>query len=174
MAKKALIIIDMLNDFIETWGALFLGENARDIIPFIQKRIDIYRKNSDLVVYLKDSHAEDDKEFARFPMHCITGTWGSQIIKELKPEPGEAIIPKNRYSGFFNTDLSIILEKEKVENIGVVGVCTSICIMDTVGGLVNRDYRVSVPAKGVADFDQEFHEFALKRMDKVYGATILK
>jgi nicotinamidase-related amidase len=174
MPKKALIIIDMLNDFIDEKGALFLGKDARNIIPFIKKRIDIYRKNSYLLLYLKDSHAENDKEFARFPRHCITGTWGSNIIKELKPEPGETIIPKNRYSGFFNTDLSVILEKEKVENIEVVGVCTSICIMDTVGGLVNRDYRVSVPAKGVADFDQEFHEFALKRMDKVYGVTILK
>lgn len=174
MAKKALIIIDMLNDFIDAGGALFLGKHARDIIPFIQKRIDIYRKNNNLVVYVKDSHAEDDKEFVRFPRHCITGTWGSHIIKELTPEPGEPLIPKNRYSGFFNTDLSVILEKAKVENIEVVGVCTSICVMDTVGGLVNRDYKVAVPVKGVADFDQEFHEFALKRMDKVYGAIILK
>jgi nicotinamidase-related amidase len=45
--------------------------------------------------------------------------------------------------------------------------------MDTVGGLTDRDYNVTVPRAGVADFDREFHEFALKRMDKIYGAKIL-
>jgi len=55
----------------------------------------------------------------------------------------------------------------------VVGVCTSICVMDTVGGLVDRDYAPIVPVRGVADFDPEAHEFALKRMKKIYGARIL-
>jgi len=44
--------------------------------------------------------------------------------------------------------------------------------MDTVGGLANRDYSITVPLKGVADFDPEFHRFALKRMEKLYGANI--
>jgi len=44
--------------------------------------------------------------------------------------------------------------------------------MDTVGGLANRDYRITVPIKGVADFDAEFHEFALKRMKRLYGAAV--
>jgi nicotinamidase-related amidase len=54
----------------------------------------------------------------------------------------------------------------------VVGVCTSICVMDTVGGLANRDYRTVVPRGGVADFDVQAHEQALSRMDRLYGATI--
>jgi nicotinamidase/pyrazinamidase len=54
-----------------------------------------------------------------------------------------------------------------------VGVCTNICVMDTVGGLANRDYNITVPRAGVADFDTEFHEFALKRMGKIYGARIV-
>jgi len=45
--------------------------------------------------------------------------------------------------------------------------------MDTVGGLVNRDYKVVVPRDCVADFDQEMHEFALKRMKNIYGAEIV-
>jgi len=46
-------------------------------------------------------------------------------------------------------------------------------VMDTVGGLANRDYPISVPVKGVADFDAEFHEFALKRMAQLYGARMI-
>jgi nicotinamidase-related amidase len=45
--------------------------------------------------------------------------------------------------------------------------------MDTVGGLVNRDYTVRVIADAVADFDAESHIFSLKRMEKIYGAHIV-
>jgi len=44
--------------------------------------------------------------------------------------------------------------------------------MDTVGGLVNRDYKVTVPVNGVADFDPEAHQFSLKRMKQIYGASV--
>ena len=173
MSKKALIIIDMLNDFIEEKGALYCGKDARAIIPFIQKQLYLYRKINNPVFYLQDSHDKDDKEFERFDEHGVIGTWGNEIIRELSPKPGEKVIPKKRFSGFYNTPLGDELKIAGVEKVEVVGVCTSICVMDTVGGLVNRDYRVLVPMKGVADFNPDFHEFALKRMQQTYGATVI-
>ena len=94
------------------------------------------------------------------------------MIPELAPEPGEKVISKKRFSGFYETDLESVLKEAGIHEVEVVGVCTSICVMDTVGGLANRDYKISVPTKGVADFDPEFHEFALKRMKKIYGADV--
>jgi nicotinamidase-related amidase len=172
MPKKALIIVDMLNDFINKNGALYCGDTARSIIPFIQERLEAFRNHGDLVIYLQDSHDKNDKEFERFPSHCVAGTRGSEIIPELTPKPGDNVIPKKRYSGFYGTDLESILESAGVDEAEVVGVCTSICVMDTVGGLANRDYKITVPVKGVADFDQNFHEFALKRMKQLYGARV--
>jgi nicotinamidase/pyrazinamidase len=172
MSKRALIIVDMLNDFIEEKGSLFCGNEARAIIPFIQERLETFRNSGDLVIYLKDNHDEDDKEFEKFPSHCVAGTWGNEIIPELAPKPGENVVPKKRFSGFFGTDLEGILGSSGVEEVEVVGVCTSICVMDTVGGLANRDYKVTVPVKGVADFDAQFHEFSLKRMKQIYGANV--
>jgi len=162
----------MLNDFIDEKGALYCGAKARIIIPFIRDRLSTFRKNGDLVIFLKDSHDENDLEFTKFPKHCVTDTWGNEIIHELAPVPGEKIVPKKRYSGFYETDLEKILEDAKIKKVEVVGVCTSICVMDTVGGLANRDYNVSVPVKGVADFDNEMHEFSLKRMKQLYGASV--
>lgn len=173
MSERALIVVDMLNDFVDEKGALYCGQTARDIIPFIKDRIEDYRKAGDLVIYLQDSHAEDDEEFKRFPKHSVTGTWGHQVVPELGPKPGDVVIQKRRYSGFFETELSDLLKERNVREVEVVGVCTNICVMDTVGGLANRDYSVTVPKAGVADFDPGFHEFALKRMDKIYGAKIL-
>lgn len=173
MSERALIVVDMLNDFVDEKGALYCGQTAKDIIPFIRTRIGDYRKTGSLVIYLQDSHAEDDKEFERFPRHSVTGTWGHQIVPELAPKPGDVVIQKRRYSGFFETQLSDLLKNRNIGDVEVVGVCTNICVMDTAGGLANRDYNITVPRAGVADFDPEFHEFALKRMDKIYGAKIL-
>lgn len=170
MTKHVLIIVDMLNDFIRKEGALYCGETAREIVPFIQQRLADYRRNGDPVIYLQDAHAPDDKEFDRFPPHCVSGTWGSRIIDELTPLDADPVLAKTRYSGFYGTDLEKRLADMRPDQVEVVGVCTSICVMDTVGGLANRDYAVLVPEKGVADFDDQFHHFALKRMQQLYGA----
>ena len=172
MPQKALIIVDMLNDFIDQKGALYCGSQARKIIPFVRDRLSTFRKNGDLVIYLRDSHAENDLEFTKFPKHCVTDTWGSEIIHEISPVLEEKIITKTRYSGFYGTDLDKILEDANPNEVEVVGVCTSICVMDTVGGLANRDYNILLPANGVADFDNAMHDFSLKRMKQVYGARI--
>ncbi len=172
MGQKALIIIDMLNDFLDPKGSLFCGLAARAIIPFVRDRLDAFRLQKDLVVYLQDNHADDDKEFERFPSHSVKGTWGCEVIPELTPLPGEPVIPKRRFSGFFETNLESILRDKKLDEVEVVGVCTSICVMDTAGGLVNRDYRVTVPKKGVADVNPDFHQFALDRMEQVYGVRL--
>jgi nicotinamidase-related amidase len=173
MSKKALIVVDMLNDFIDENGALYCGETVRAIVPFIRERIDRYRRQGAAVIYLRDAHDAHDKEFEKFPRHCVAGTWGSEVISALAPLAGEPVVNKKRYSGFYGTDLEKILLEKEIGAVEVVGVCTSICVMDTVGGLANRDYPVSVPVKGVADFDAEFHEFALKRMAQLYGARII-
>ncbi|WP_319523271.1 isochorismatase family cysteine hydrolase [uncultured Desulfosarcina sp.] len=172
MVKSALIVVDMLNDFIDEKGALYCGETAKDIVPFVRRRLEAHRQAGSLVIFLQDAHAEDDLEFEKFPKHCVAGTRGSRIIDELTPYDGEHVLPKTRYSGFYGTDLEKILAAFGPEEVEVVGVCTSICVMDTVGGLANRDYRTTVPAAGVADFDAEAHRFALQRMERLYGARI--
>jgi nicotinamidase/pyrazinamidase len=172
MTKTALIVVDMLNDFIDPRGALYCGQDSRDIIPFVQERLAAYRKADGLVVYLQDAHDENDLEFEKFPKHCVAGTWGSRVIDELAPRSGEQVLPKTRYSGFYGTDLEQILAAYGPEEVEVVGVCTSICVMDTVGGLANRDYRTVVPRTGVADFDADAHRQALQRMERLYGAAV--
>ena len=172
MSEYALIVVDMVNDFVDDKGALYCGQSARDIIPFIKGLIEDCRKSGGLVIYLQDTHEEDDKEFERFPEHSIAGTWGHKIIPELAPQQGDIVIQKQRFSAFFETELGDLLRKHHIRDVEVVGVCTHICVMDTVGDLANRDYNIAVPRAGVADFDPEFHEFALKRMDRIYGANV--
>lgn len=173
MDDTTLIIVDMLNDFIDPEGALYCGEAAQVIVPHIKKHLEAFRKAGNPVIYLQDAHAPDDKEFAKFPPHCVAGTWGGEIIAALAPLAGEHVLPKTRYSGFYGTSLEQLLSELQPLRVDVAGVCTSICVMDTVGGLVNRDYSVRVLQDEVADFDPRAHAHALERMAKIYGAEII-
>lgn len=173
MPKKALIIVDMLKDFIEKNGSLYCGERVRSIIPFIKKVLDNMRKEGAVIIFVGDSHQENDLEFERFPRHCVEGTEGAKIIDSLKVEPGDHIVRKRRFSAFYGTNMEEILEDEGIDEAYIVGVCTSICVMETVRDLKDRDYKVYVLRQGIADFDEEAHEFALKRMEKILGAKII-
>jgi nicotinamidase-related amidase len=173
MGTNAVIVIDMLNDFIHPDGVLYCGQAAERIVPVIVRLLRHSRTEGAAVIYLQDSHAADDKEFDKFPPHCVAGTWGNRIIESLKPVTGDPVIAKTRFSGFYGTDLERILKQLNPDRVTVVGVCTSICVMDTVGGLVNRDYTVRVIADAVADFDAESNIYSLKRMEKIYGAHIV-
>jgi nicotinamidase/pyrazinamidase len=169
----ALFVIDMLNDFLRKDGALYCGDKSREIIPFVKGKIEEFHKIGDLVVFICDSHDPDDIEFKIFPKHCVAGTEGAQIIDELPVDDKDPIIRKTRYSAFYNTNLDDVLQEHDIIEVHVVGVCTSICVMDTVGDLRNRDYKVIVYKDGVADFDPRAHRFSLERMKKTYGAEII-
>lgn len=170
---KALLIIDMLVDFIDPNGALYIGPAARDLIPAVKVRLEEYRTKGDPVVFLCDHHLEDDHEFEMFPPHSLKGSGGEKIIEDLAPLPGERVIYKRRFSAFFGTDLDLTLRDLGVSEIELVGVCTNICVLYTAAEARMHSYAVSVPVKAVASFDQEAHDFALKELDKTLGVKLI-
>jgi len=85
MKKEALLVIDMLNDFVEK-GAPLEVPLARKILPNIRKKIEWARKNKIPVIYICDSHRPEDKEFNWWPPHAIEGTSGAEIVKEISPQ----------------------------------------------------------------------------------------
>ena len=166
--NKVILVVDMLKGFLEK-GNLFCGEETRKIIPHV---VDLLKSaEREKIFFICDNHDENDREFKMFPPHCIKGTEESKVIDELSSFKGE-IIPKTRYSGFFNTCFEKRLLETKPDKVIVVGVCTDICFLHTVADLRNRDYKVEVPAQCVASFDREAHKFALKHIEKILGATI--
>jgi nicotinamidase/pyrazinamidase len=173
MGKMALIVADMLNDFLDPGGSLYVGVQAREIIPFVSQKIAEFRGRGGVVIFVCDAHAPDDREFHYFPAHAVKGSWGARIIPELPPALGDYLVEKTRYSAFAHTNLDDILKQEQVEEVHVVGVMTSICVMETVKELFDRDLPGLVYRQGVADSDPEAHAFALKQMQRVLGATVV-
>ncbi|MBF0495885.1 MAG: cysteine hydrolase [Deltaproteobacteria bacterium] len=173
MPNKALIIADMLNDFIDPQGTLYVGPAGEEIIESVKSKIKEMRGQGALIIFICDAHAENDLEFNMFPAHAIKGQWGAEIIPALAPQPDDQIVFKTRYSSFFGTNLEQILVNKGVIEAYLVGVCTSICIMETVSDLRQRDYPTYVFADAVADFDQTAHDYSLKRMETIYGAKLI-
>ena len=169
--SHALIIVDMLHDFVHPQGALCVP-GAQEIVPAIQRELERARSAGDPVIFVCDAHAPDDREFQRFPPHAVAGSAGACVIGQLAPLDGETVVAKQRYSPFFNTELHDILEKLGITEATVVGVCTHICVMETVAGLANRDLKVRVLGDALADFDPELAQAALKRMENLFGAQV--
>jgi len=172
--KKMLIVVDMLKDFVEEGGALFFQGGA-DIVEAVLARIVAHRELGDdsYIVFVNDAHLEDDEEFKKWPPHGVKGTDGAQVISSLAPLDGEHVMEKTRYSGWYNTSMEIITGLEMPGEVEVVGVCTGICVMDTVAGFANRDIPTVIHKNAVADFDEDRHAMCLKRMAEVYGTELI-
>ena len=167
-----MIVIDMLRGFMEEGYPLYCGERARRTITRIAGLLERELEKGSRVLFLCDSHDPDDLEFRMFPPHCVTGTEEAEIIPELRGYAGE-VIPKNRFSCFYNTPLASRLLDLEPGKLIVCGVCTDICVMHTVADARNRDYEVEVPVDCVASFNEEGHRFALGHMDKTLGARLV-
>lgn len=174
MAGKALLVIDMLNDFVKKGAPLEVPETRR-VIPAIQEEIANAQREKYPVIYICDSHEPDDQEFRRFgwPAHAVRGTSGAQVVDELRPSSGDLIVEKATYSGFYNTRLDNLLKTLGVGTLRLTGCVTHICVMFTASDAVLRGYAVEVVKMGVAGLAPQDHEAALRIMNTVLGAAIV-
>ena len=169
---NALLVVDMLVGFLEGGHNLYCGDQAREIIPNAKGLIEREQAAGSKVFFICDNHDPDDLEFQMFPVHCVRGTEEANIILELLGYDGE-VIPKQRYSGFYGTDLEQRLAELRPDKVIICGVCTDICVMHTTADARNRDYNVEVPVDCVATFEPEAHAYALQHMEKILGAKLV-
>jgi len=169
---NAVIVVDMLDGFLEPGRNLYCGDDARKIIPNVQRLIEREQARGSSVFFVCDTHDPDDLEFKMFPVHCVRGTKEAEVIPELAGYVGETI-RKRRYSAFFETDLEQRLSELGPDKVIVCGVCTDICVMHTAADARNRDYPVEIPTDCVASFDTQAHKFALRHMEKILGARLV-
>lgn len=170
--SNTILVVDMLRGFLEQGHPLFLREKCRRIIPRVQALLLRETRLKSAIIYLCDSHRQDDLEFRMFPPHCIEGTEEAEIIPELAAYPGE-MISKRRYSGFFDTHLEARLKELTPDKLIICGVLTNICILHTAADARNRDYEVEVPVNCVASPDEAAHRFALEHMERVLGVRLI-
>ena len=170
MTKYAVIVVDMLNDFVT--GSLGC-ERGRAIIPDLKRLLAEARKKGVPVIYSNDSHLRGiDHELKLWGDHAIRGTKGAEVIPELEPEESDYIVPKRRYSGFYQTDLGLLLNELGVDTVIITGLHAHMCCRHTAADAYYLGYNIMVPRETTNSFTLNDYESGLKYLAEVYGAEI--
>ena len=166
--RTAVIVVDMQNDFGSEGGMFALaGVNIapiKAIVPAISRLLAAARDAGIRVVYLKQQHKPDLSDAGgpsapHFIKHqrlrlgeavpapdggksriLVEGNWGTDIVDGLRPEPGDLIVGKHRFSGFFETELHVRLQEMGITTLLFAGATTSVCVESTLRDAMFRDY----------------------------------
>jgi ureidoacrylate peracid hydrolase len=164
----ALLVIDMQNAFVDARGSLprmglDTSRTKKVIEPIRRLRAEFHGRGLP-VIYLQHTHDADGSDMGRiaevFPPiralgHCFDGTWDAAFIEELAPQPGDYVVKKHRFSGFYQTGLEDLLGRLEATSLVVSGIATNICVESTIRDAFFRDYPVVVPREATASFTEE-------------------
>lgn len=168
--KEAILVVDMLNDFVT--GALKC-ERGLAIVPQTAKLLDGARKAGVPVIFCNDAHLKGiDHELKLWGDHAIAGTPGAQVIPELNLSENDYVVPKRRYSGFFHTDLDLLLKELGVDTVIMTGLHTHMCVRHTSADAYCLGYNVVVAKDATNSFTEEDYNYGLKYLVDTYGAEI--
>lgn len=157
--KKTLIVVDMQKDFID--GALGTAE-AVAIVDNVKKKIAEYQAMGGEIIFTRDTHQADylsTNEGKHLPVeHCIEGTDGWQIPKDLEVE--DAVYINKPTFGYLNW------KDYQLEEVQLVGLCTDICVVSNalIIKAMYPEIKVSVDASCCAGVTPESHQAALTTM----------
>ena len=165
LKRTAVMVIDMQNAFVskggmfDLWGQ-YISRGQRIIEP-IEKISETARNKGCKVIYTMAAFSPDlretggpnspgwyrNKNFINYREHpelrdklTIRGTWGADILEELKPLEEDIVIQKQKYSAFFGTNLGIILRTYNIKFLIFTGVATNICVEATLRDAYYLDY----------------------------------
>lgn len=169
--STAILVVDMLNDFMKPGGKMVL-DTGKFIIESSSRLIERARNNGIPIVYVNDSHRpglRQDREFKKRAEHCIERTWGAEVIRELKPQEGDFVVKKRRFSGFYETDLDLTLKDLEIDTVVIIGVVTNICVRSTIHDAFFRGYKVIIPRDCVMATGEREQESSLYDIETHFG-----
>lgn len=173
MPNPALLIIDMQNDFILEGKPLCIT-NAQNIIPALQLVLHDFRQLCLPIFHVVRIHRPDGsdveiirKDLFRTTPFAVEGTSGAAIIDELKPLPGEYLLPKIRMSAFIGTGLDLILKTLGVDTVFVCGIQTPNCIRTTVFDAIAYNYLTYLISDATAAKTAEIHQANVQDMENI-------
>lgn len=168
----ALLIIDMIND-LDFEGAQPLRESARRAVDAILTLRDAADRARVPVVYVTDNNDQWHSDRERL----IEAAFGSgevtdEIVARLRPRDGDFFVIKPQFSGFYATNLQVLLPRLKASRLILTGVAADICVLFTAADAHMRAYELWVPGDAVASLADERTAWALDIMKETMGAEV--
>lgn len=170
-AESALLIIDVQNDFASPSGRLY-AQGAEKIIQPIKRLLSSARVAGATVIYTQDWHIMNDPEFKIWGEHAVEGTWGAEIVEELKPAEGETRIRKPSYDAFYSTPLDHILRAKSIRTLILTGLLGNVCVLCTAIGAAMRGYKLVIPVDAVFTIHDFDHVSSLRFMSTILKAGL--
>jgi len=186
MTRRALLLIDMQNDFCAVEGALGRrGEDLRsvqDAVTVAGHLLDVARRTDTLRILVRVVHGGrlDDGSWGsrhrgRGASHAdrkaVEGEWGSEFYR-LSPLSGDVVLTKTRYSAFVGTPLRQILRGARVDEVLLCGTQTDVCVLTTAFDAIQEGYDVSVVSAAVGSTRPALHEAALEIVRNRCGPVV--
>ena len=185
--RTALIVVDMQRAFLEPGEAMEVPP-AREVVPRIQALLTAFRARRLPVVFTEflyteaapllvgELHPEHRRAapgaargFGRPSSSCLAGELNVATVAELAPHPDELVVQKPYYDAFHGTVLDGALRARGVTHLVITGTLTDICVLATVVGGFNREYRMTVVEDGVATLWPEIQRATLDIIGRAYG-----
>lgn len=168
--KYAVLVVDMLNDFVT--GALKCDRGLA-IVPKTKKLLKGCREKGIPVIFCNDAHLKGiDHELKFWGDHAIAGTKGAEVIPELDLCDKDYVVPKRRYSGFFMTDLDLLLRELGVNTVIMTGLHAHMCVRHTSADAYQHGYDIVVAKDATDSFTEEDYIYGIKYLKDTYGAEI--
>jgi ureidoacrylate peracid hydrolase len=188
--RTALLVVDMQRGFLEPGEAMEVAP-ARAAIPAIQALLEAFRARRLPVVFTEftyspsvpllvgELHPEHrpaapgaPRGFGVPSSSCLEGDPSARTIQALAPQVGEPVIRKRWYDGFAGTELDGALRARGVTALVITGTMTDICVLATVVGAFNREYRVTVVEDAVATLWPEIQRATLDIVGRAFGRVV--
>ena len=166
----ALLIIDMINDLDFEDGAALRphAEAAADVIARLREAADALGTP---VVYVNDNFGQWHSERSRLVAHCLRrDCQGRELARRLEPRADDYFVIKPQVSGFYATNLPVLLPRLGATRLILTGVAADICVLFTAADAHMRAYELWTPADAVASADAQHAAWALEVMRMNLGA----
>lgn len=189
MTDSALIVVDMLHDFIDGSMACINSDQAvKEASAFIDRVTEGRSQDEDEILggypilFICDHHPSDHCSFTdnggTWPAHCVQGTHGAEVHEALQPYMKDELTfykgcakEREQYSGFEGENsagqsLGEVLELLDIKDVYVCGIATEYCVNETCSDLAKAGYNVHVITGALAYVDKDGHEKTLRQMGK--------
>ena len=173
MQRPVLIVIDMVNDFLEKWA----WAPKQRLVRSINDLVGIMRQYGHPIIWVRQEFEPDLGDAFREMKTkgiriTIKGTVGSQIDPDLAVAQSVPVVIKKRYSAFYKTDLDQLLRRLRPDALILAGINTHACVRVTAIDGYQRDWEIVVAEECVDSYDREHHDISMKYMkDKI--ATVM-
>ncbi|MGO3732250.1 MAG: cysteine hydrolase family protein [Vagococcus sp.] len=172
--KGALIVIDMVYDFVNPNGSVYYESN-KQVLENVTKLIPEAKSKGLLIIYIQHSHRKGkfDKKTLIGRKNCLEGTGGDLLDSSLPIDyENDYILKKRRYSAFDYTDLDLILREHNIKNVVICGTKTNNCVRSTVEDAYHLDYDVYVVSDCVGTDKKEVNDIYLYDINRYYGTVV--